>query len=87
MAAMSQCSPARGKLVIAVRSLRAHWRLKSPASRLFAQPFVQVEIKENIKALRHWPLCGGNSPVTGEFPAQRASNVENFFIWWRHHVN
>ena len=26
----------------------------------------------------------GNSPVTGEFPAQRASNAENVFIWWRH---
>ena len=24
--------------------------------------------------------------VTGEFPAQRASNVENVSIWWRHHV-
>ena len=29
---------------------------KSPASRLFAQPFVQALIKENIKAPRHWPL-------------------------------
>ena len=28
---------------------------------------------------------GGNSPVTGEFPAQRASNAENISIWWRHH--
>ena len=26
------------------------------------------------------------SPVTGEFPAQRASNAENVSIWWRHHV-
>ena len=26
-----------------------------------------------------------NSPVTGEFPAQRASNAENVSIWWRHH--
>ena len=31
-------------------------------------------------------LCEGNSPGTGEFPAQRASNVENVSIWWRHHV-
>ena len=30
-------------------------------------------------------LCEGNSPETGEFPAQRASNAENVFIWWRHH--
>ena len=29
-------------------------------------------------------LCEGNSPVTGEFPAQRASNTENVSIWWRH---
>ena len=28
----------------------------------------------------------GNSQVTGEFPAQRACNVENVSIWWRHHV-
>ena len=30
-------------------------------------------------------VCVGNSPVTGEFPAQRASNAENVSIWWRHH--
>ena len=30
-------------------------------------------------------LCGRNSPVTGEFPSQRASNAENVSIWWRHH--
>ena len=30
-------------------------------------------------------LCEGNSPGTGEFPAQSASNAENVSIWWRHH--
>ena len=30
-------------------------------------------------------LCKGNSPVTGEFPSQRASNIENVSIWWHHH--
>ena len=30
-------------------------------------------------------LFDGNSPVTGEFRAQRASNAENVSIWWRHH--
>ena len=30
-------------------------------------------------------LCAGNSPVTGEFPTQRASNAENASIWRRHH--
>ena len=35
--------------------------------------------------LRVTGLCAGNSPVTNEFPAQRASNAENVSIWWRHH--
>ena len=34
----------------------AWWRLKSPASHLFTQPFIQAQIKENIKAPPHWPL-------------------------------
>ena len=35
--------------------------------------------------LRVTGLCMGNSPETGEFPAQMASNAENVSIWWRHH--
>ena len=51
---------------------------------LFTQPFIRAQIKENIMAPRHWPLCG-------EFPAQMASNTENVFddvimqwisVWW-----
>ena len=59
-------------------------RLKSPASRLFTQPFIQTQITENIKVPRHWPLCG-EFTGTGEVPAQRASYAENVSIWWRHH--
>ena len=33
--------------------------------------------------LRVTGLCEGNSPVTGEFPAQRASNAENVSVWCR----
>ena len=36
--------------------------------------------------LRVTGLCEGNSPGTGEFPAQMASNAENIPIWWRHHA-
>ena len=61
---------------------RTWWRLKSPASRLFTPPFIQAQIKKNIKAPCHWPLWG---EFTGDFPAQRASNAENVSIWWRHH--
>ena len=35
--------------------------------------------------LRVTGLCAGNSPGTGEFPAQMACNAENVSIWWRHH--
>ena len=34
----------------------------------------KAQIEENIKA-----------PLTGEFPAQRASNAEHVFIWWHRH--
>ena len=37
--------------------------------------------------LRVTGLCVGNSPATGEFPAQMASNAENVIIGWRHHVS
>ena len=32
-------------------------------------------------------LCEANSPVTGEFQTERASNAENVSIWWRHNVD
>ena len=35
--------------------------------------------------LRVTGLFEGNSPIIGEFPAQRASSAENVSIWWRHH--
>ena len=52
---------------------------------LFTQPFIQTQIKENIKDPRYWSLFG-EFTGTGEFPAQMASNAENVSIWWRHHV-
>ena len=59
---------------VTVTSQGARWRLKSPAPRLLTQPFIQAQIKENIKAPRNWHLCG-------EF----TSNAEYVFTWWRHH--
>ena len=41
---------------------------------------------KKISKLRVTGLCVGNSPLTGEFPAQRASNTEHVSIWWHHHV-
>ena len=37
--------------------------------------------------LRVTGLCAGESPVTGEVPAQMVSNAENASIWWRHHIS
>ena len=36
--------------------------------------------------LRVTGRCAWNSPGTGEFPAQMASNAEIVSIWWRHHA-
>ena len=44
-------------------------------------------------AILHLPLNGDRKkypillPVTGELPAQRASNAESVSIWWRHRVS
>ena len=46
--------------------IRARWRLKSPTSRLFVQPFVQAK---KISKLRVTGLCEGNPPVTDGFPS------------------
>ena len=44
--------------IITVTTYWARWRLQSPTSRLFVQPLIQAQIKEHIKAPRHWPLWG-----------------------------
>ena len=40
---------------------------------------------EKTSKLRVTGLCAGNSPMSGYFSAQMASNEENVSIWWRHH--
>ena len=71
-------------LNITMTSQWVRWRLKSPASRLITQRFIQGQIERNIKAPRHWPLWG---EFTGDrcIPRRKASNAENVSIWWRHH--
>ena len=43
------------------------------------------EDKKKHQSSTSLAFCAGNSPGTGEFPAQMASNTENVSIWWRHH--
>ena len=45
-----------------------------------------VRSKKTAK-LRVTGLCAGNSPVTGEFPAEKARNARDVSIWWCHHDN
>ena len=52
-------------------------RLDGLFSRLFRRR------SKKTPKIRVTGLCEGNSPVTGEFTTQRASNVENVSIWWR----
>ena len=40
---------------------------------------------QRTSTLRVTGLCVGNSPGTGEFPAQMASCAKNVSIWWRDH--
>ena len=42
---------------------------------------------KKISKLRVTGPCEGNTPGTGEFPAKRASSVENVSIWWHHHFS
>ena len=52
--------------------------LKTPALRLFTQQLTQVQINENIKALRHWPLWG---EFTGDqwFPPHKGPAMLKMF--------
>ena len=44
-----------------------------------------MQIKENIKAPRHWLLC---REFTGDrwIPRTKVNNAEKVSIWWRHHA-
>ena len=63
----------------------ARWRLKSPASRLFTQPFIQGA--DQIKYHRSVSLAfeRGIQRWQVNSPHKRACNAEKVSIWWRHH--
>ena len=69
---------------ITMTSKWVRWRLKSQPHDCLLNRLFRRRLKKTSK-LRVTGLCAGNSPVTGEFPAQMTSNAENVSIWWRHH--
>ena len=80
------------KPILGVSSVSLQWRHNGSDSVSNHQPhdcFLNRLFRRRSKKtskLRVTGLCAGNSPGTGEFPAQMASNAENVSIWWRHHV-
>ena len=69
---------------ITVTSQWARWRLKWPASQfLLNHSFRRRSRKYQSSA--SLAFVYRNSPVTGEFPEQRASSAKTVSIWWRHH--
>ena len=73
--------------------LSLHWRHNEPDGVSNHQPrdcllncLFRCRSKKTSK-LPVTDLCAENSPGTGEFSAQKASNAENVSIWWRHHVS
>ena len=84
--------PSMGVMVVIIRSRhlqRLHYSdvmmsaTASEVSIVYSAVFRRRSKKTS--KLRDTCLCEGNSPVTGEFPAQRASVAANASIWWRHH--
>ena len=68
-------------VIMSVMSQSNHQHHDCSLNRLFRRR------SKKTSKLRVIGLCAGNSPITGEFPAQNASNAENVSIWWRHHVH
>ena len=80
-----------GTMVILFPALPLLWRHNGPDSVSNHQPhdcllnrLFRRRSKKTSK-LRVTGLCAGNSPGTGEFPAQMASYAENVSNWWRNH--
>ena len=64
--------------------------MSTMASQITSPTIVYSTVYSRRRSKKTWKLrvtglCVGNSPVTGEFPAQRASNAEDVSIWWRYH--
>ena len=75
--------------VLKVRSLCRHYNdviMTAMASQITGLTIVCSTVYSRRRTREHQSSASGNSPMTGEFPAQRASNPENVSIWWRHGI-
>ena len=60
--------------------------MSAMAYQITSLTIVYLTVYLGASKLRVTGLCADNSPVTGEFPTQKASYAENASIWWRHHA-
>ena len=51
---------------------------------MFTQSLIKAQIKENVKAPRHWPLCGDFSGDRW-IPRTNGQQRGKCSIWWRHY--
>ena len=74
-----------------LKQIKIHYNdviMSAMASQITGVSIVYIRLfrckSKKTSKLRVTGLCAVNSPITGEFPAQRASYAENVSIWWRH---
>ena len=85
------CAQDSGFVVVRYQPIAVRWRHNGCDSVSNHQPYYCLLNRlfrrwwKKTPKLRVTGLCAGNSPGTGEFPAQMASNAENVSISWRHH--
>ena len=70
---------------ITVMSQWVQWHLKSSASWLFTQLFIQGADQKECQSSGPLAFVRGIHRWQVNSPAQRASNAEIVFIWWRPH--
>ena len=82
---LSICSINYGtKSDVIMSAMASHWRLHYLLNRLFRRKSKKTQSSASlafVRGLQRWLL---DSPYG--FPLQRATNAENFSIWWHHHV-
>ena len=76
----SQFHPLYYEVIMSAMASKNHQPDNCLLNRLFRRR------SKEASRLRVTGLWEGISPVTGEFPVQRANNAENVSIWWRHHA-
>ena len=70
------------------QSWKSHYTnviMSAMASQITSITIVYSTIYSGADQRKHQSFCEGNSPMTSEFPSQRASSAENVSIWWRYH--